>query len=164
MLWYGIIIASNGKYLQSMLPELIVTAMMVMNVDKSNKLSRISLDCMSSCHMVHVVTCDLVHHFVDIVENCRQGTKKLVHIPNRSCERNAVWQDGVPTGMSFTYLLTDCEEALKFLHGRRLLNVKWRVVIVTISRRFREVDTCVTDMSFGVEKHTEGRKVQLKEV
>lgn len=34
MLWYGIIIASHGHFLELKLPELIVFAVMVMFVDK----------------------------------------------------------------------------------------------------------------------------------
>ena len=34
---------------------------------------------------------------------------------------------------------------------------------MTITWRFKEADAHVMDMSGGVEKHSEGRKVQLKD-
>jgi hypothetical protein len=124
MLWCGIIIASNGNFLESRLLELTVTAVMVMNVDRSNKLSHTSLHCMLPCHMLHFVTWDMVHHFVGVVGNCQQETKFVVQILNKSCRQSTVRQDGIPTRMLFAYLLTDCEEPLRVLQGRRLLNVK----------------------------------------
>lgn len=63
MLWYGIIIASNGYFLESKLPELIAIAVMVMYVDKPNWVIR-----HLPCHMLTIVTWDLVHHVVEVVK------------------------------------------------------------------------------------------------